>query len=411
MASIRMATAAVKENTRCVRMRSCPDLRSRRLLRVLRLALLTVAIAGTGCAHLAMEPCENEDVKVLGNNSNGTARIRTSHHRALLAHPNEAAGRVLPYALMSAFAYFMREGCSDPGNRVRVDPKRGEDKELKTMLAQTTSEASPWTLDETLGPTSPTNPSLHGCEDDQGLMFHVWQRNDGKQTYVSVAFRGTSGDGDWTHANLWWLTRFFSSDNQYSRARRHMQEIINTFDERAAASGDPKPRFVTTGHSLGGGLAQHMLYAFPNRVEQAIVFDPTAVTAFADVDRDRQIAACSCSTADLSELGVDHGAEARILRVYETDEILVNLRFFHKLFFAPERHVQEVRFPINESRNAVTKHSMQILAHELFVTAGDQRRYDKGTAWLASSNESCTKLLIESQALSCKASSGAVCPQ
>lgn len=242
-------------------------------------------------------------------------------------------------------------------------------------------------------------------------MFHVWQRRAGNQTFVTVAFRGTSGDGDWINANLWWFTRFFASDNQYTRARTHMQEIIKTFDERAAAKGEAKPRFVTTGHSLGGGLAQHMLYAFPNRVEQAIVFDPTAVTAFADVDRDRQVAACSCTTADLNELGVDHGAEARILRVYETDEILVNLRFFHKIFFEPERHVQEVRFPINESRNAVTKHSMQTFADELYEAAGNQRRYEKGSAWLASENPSCTKLLIENQALSCKASSGAVCPQ
>lgn len=307
---------------------------------MLKCVFMVFALAMASCTHLAMEPCEDDDVKVLGNNTPGTARIRTSHHRALLSRPDEVAGRLLPYALMSAYAYYMRPGCNDAGNPVRVNADRAE--KLREMLTRTTDAASSWTQDGSLGPVSPANPSLTGCEDDQGLMLHIWQRKLDNQTFVAVAFRGTSGDGDWVHANSWWFTRFFNSDNQYSRARAHMQKIIETFDQRATAKGERKPRFVATGHSLGGGLAQHALYAFPNRVEQAIVFDPTSVTGFADVSREQQAQGCACTTAELASLGVDHGAEARILRVYETTEVLVNLRIFHKVFFAPERHVQEL---------------------------------------------------------------------
>lgn len=88
--------------------------------------LMAFALATAGCTHFAMEPCEDDDVKVLGNNTPGTVRIRTSHHRALLSHPDEVAGRLLPYALMSAYAYYMRPGCNDPGNPVRVSADRAE---------------------------------------------------------------------------------------------------------------------------------------------------------------------------------------------------------------------------------------------------------------------------------------------
>lgn len=375
--------------------------------RILRVPVLLCVVATIGCTSLALDPCE--DKEVLGNNTPGTARIRTSHYRAFLAHPSEAAGRVLPYALMSAYAYYMRPWCKDPVKKIRVDAERAN--LLRRELAQTTEVDSAWTEREDLSIVVADDPSKHSCEDNEGLMYNVWERRVGGQVFVVVAFRGTSGGGDWIYGNLWWAARFFTSDNQYTRARLHMKKIIDAYEKDASANRKPAPRFVATGHSLGGGLAQHMLYSFPDRVEQAIVFDPTPVTAFADVDRERQLAACSCEPDRLRELGVDHGPEARILRVYETDEALVNLRFFHKIFFRPERHVQEVRFPINESPNEITKHSMQTLASELFTASKNEVKYTKGAAWLASANPTCTKLMVDGQARSCTARGSGVCPQ
>ena len=155
-----------------------------------------------------------------------------------------------------------------------------------------------------------------GCEDDQGLMFHVWQRKVGAQSHVAIAFRGTSGRGDWWYGNLWWLTRFFIPDNQLTRARKHVERIVKHFEQEARAKGEDPPRFVATGHSLGGSLAQHALYAFPNQVEQAIVFDPSSVTGFVDVSQENRINACSCRR--------ELAPEARVFRVYQTYEVLAN---------------------------------------------------------------------------------------
>jgi hypothetical protein len=52
-----------------------------------------------------------------------------------------------------------------------------------------------------LGMTKAGGAKGEGCEDDKGLMFHVWQRRLGNQTHVVIAFRGTSGDGDWIYGN------------------------------------------------------------------------------------------------------------------------------------------------------------------------------------------------------------------
>jgi hypothetical protein len=95
----------------------------------------------TGCTHLAMKPCEQKDP--LGHNERGTARVRTSHHRAFLRDPASAAGRVLPYALMSAYAYRVSPGCSDRGKAVRVDDDRAA--QLKQQLGETTDPQSAWT--------------------------------------------------------------------------------------------------------------------------------------------------------------------------------------------------------------------------------------------------------------------------
>jgi pimeloyl-ACP methyl ester carboxylesterase len=364
------------------------------------LAILSFA----GCSGLNLEDCPKDGV--LGNNELGTARLRTSHYRIVLADTHAAAARVLPYALMSAYAYRLGPGCEDSGKAIRVPEDRAA--ELLKWLAQTTDESSKWNEQPTLGLPG-------GCEDNEGLMLQVWDRKVGRQTYVVIAFRGTTGGGDWVYGNLWWFTRWFYKDNQLTRARAHAERIMQHYENQASASGDNRPRFVATGHSLGGTLAQHVLYSFPDRVAQAIVFDPSSVTGFADVGRDNQVKGCSCEPESLQRAGVHLQPEARILHVYQTYEILSDLRFFHKLFFVPERHVQELRFPFPESINQIERHSMQTFASNLYAASGTQIRNNDTARWLASADSTCTKKVIDAQTQSCQRTVGpndlSVCPQ
>lgn len=368
-------------------------------------AQLFFAFVLLGCTHLAVEDCPEHGV--LGNNNPGSARLRTSHYRVMLADPAAAAARFLPYAIMSDYAYRIGDGCDDKGNKVRIPPER--DVELMNWLKSGTDNFNTWRMEEKVGMHEVHRPARVGCEDNQGLMFHVWHRKVDNQRHVVIAFRGTSGSGDWIYGNLWWLTRGVLSDTQLSRSRAYAADVIRYFDQKATAEGAKPPRYVTTGHSLGGSLAQHVLYAFPDRVEQAIVFDSSSVTGFVDpsISRANRVDACSCR----SELG----PEARIIRVYQTYEILTNLRIFHKLILPPERHVQEVRFPFKSSWNPVARHSMYDFTRNLRESSGTRKPDEVGHSWYASKDSVCTAPLIHQQQASCSIAvqrdAVFVCPQ
>jgi pimeloyl-ACP methyl ester carboxylesterase len=352
-------------------------------------AVSMVLLALAGCTHFAVQDCP--EGAVLGSDEPGTARLRTSHYRIVLASEAAAAARVLPYALMSSYAYYMGP-CADPGNRIRVTHQREAD--LRRWLAESVFNQAQWHLVPTLGMSSAHGATGEGCEDDKGLMYHVWQRTVHGQTSVVVAFRGTSGDGDWVNGNLWWFTRHMRNDDQLSRSRAHVQRIIDAVDSAARARGETLPvRIVTTGHSLGGSLAQHVLYAFPARIEQAIVFDTSSVTGFVGVPKRSRVDGCACRPSI--------APEARILRVYQTYEVLANLRIFHKIFFNPERHVHELRFPFEAPMNPIERHGMQDFTDKLRAAAGLTVAQKPG-AWLASRDAACTPKVIEAQEASCR---------
>lgn len=358
-----------------------------------RLASLAACALVCACSHIELEDCP---AGVLGNDT--LPRLRSSHYRMQLADTAAAANRFVPYALMSAYAYRDDAGChaDDRDNKV----SQADADALRRMLATTAPPESPWTLVPELGPP-------RGCEDEVGLMFHVWQREAGARTFVVIAFRGTSGRGDWTYGNLWWFTRFVHPDNQLERAADGAQRVIDYFDHKALAAGRERPRYFATGHSLGGGLAQHVLYAHPRDVAQAVVFDPSSVTGFVSVGRENQQDGCACD-ADLTP-------EARILRVYESYEILSELRIFHKLLFPPERHVQEVRFPFDSSWNPLAEHSMQNLATRLHGAANQPKVGAQNQPWYASRDQVCTDQFVSAQVVSCVKSAGDhaldVCPR
>lgn len=352
-------------------------------------ALLTAPLL-SGCVHFRVDDCPGG---VLGNNDAGSARVRTANYRVMLADPPAAASRFLPYAIMSTYAYKIGDGCVDGGNKNRVSGERAAT--LREWLDSSNAGSSKWQLEPAVGMREAQIPHRIGCEDDLGLMFHVWHRKVEGRDHVVIAFRGTSGAGDFWNANFWWFRRAFTDDTQFDRARGHARAVIQFFDQKAVREGAPAPRYTTTGHSLGGSLAQHILYAFPKQIEQAIVFDTSSVTGFSDssISRENRISGCSCRP--------ELGPEARIIRVYQTYEILANLRIFHKIFFPPERHVQEVRFPFDSSWNPVTRHSIGEFTESLQAAARRRRSDEIGHTWLASADPTCTRLLLEKQSASC----------
>jgi len=336
---------------------------SRRALHRIKLVVLAALLQV--CMHFEIEECGG---KVLGENE---PRIRSSHFRMLLADLPAASNRFAPYAAMSALAYAEDANCGTADPKLTAEERTKLESELLARGWQEVKDVQ-W---------------VPPCEDEVGLFFRVWKL-DADTRQIAVAFRGTWGFKDWLYGNFHWFMRFLPMEDQYSRARIAAQRVFDRFPEESKKT----TRFYTTGHSLGGGLAQHVLYSYPNKVTQAVAFDPSSVTGFADQPPANQVSACECGSNELN-------GEPRIYRVYDAYEVLANLRIFHKIFLPPERHIQEVRFP-NAASHSMKGLAFYLLSHATSATGSSALWYSgKGNY---TSSESCTAAFSRSQRTSCE---------
>jgi hypothetical protein len=170
-----------------------------------------------------------------------------------------------------------------------------------------------------------------------GLQYHVWRRND--CTEAVIAFRGSdAGDiGDWISNLRWFVVR--PVFDQYDQAQHAIGEII----DKLIASGCRPRRIFATGHSLGGGLGQHVAFA-DRRIDYVYAFDPSPVTAFFAVPLPTRMASAG-------KLGID--------RVYEAGEILSLPRYLVSGLFATspcQPRVRIVRFHTLTAPSLVERH-------------------------------------------------------
>ncbi|MES5045634.1 hypothetical protein ABVB72_10180 [Rhizobium nepotum] len=95
-----------------------------------------------------------------------------------------------------------------------------------------------------------------------------------EQVDVIVAFRGTQMTNvtDWI-SNFSWFLGAFPVSTHYDSARLAMAQIMQRLTAQYPSA---KFRYVTTGHSLGGGLAQHIADGFP--CVSSVVFNTSFVT-------------------------------------------------------------------------------------------------------------------------------------
>ncbi len=152
---------------------------------------------------------------------------------------------------------------------------------------------------------------------DAHLRAEVWSNATTRQ--VVVAFGGTAASSwdDWK-ANLRWVLAFFDPTDEYTVLT---DIFVPTFvEEYQRRESEPKwawlkdAHVISTGHSLGGGLAQRFAYSLQAKsgiptVKEVYAFDPSPVSG-------------KRSSPDFPE----QADGMTIYRIYNRGEILASLR-------------------------------------------------------------------------------------
>ena len=151
------------------------------------------------------------------------------------------------------------------------------------------------------------------CEFYGGLSVKLWvQRFQGVCRAAIIAFRGTdfTSYDDWV-ANFHWFHSGLGIYDQYDQARDNIGAMVREAERRGCTG-----RIVAVGHSLGGGLAQHVAYAHP-KIRTVYAFDPSFVVGIGDI---------------APELLARNRQDRYFDYVYEYGEILAFPRFLVRLF-------------------------------------------------------------------------------
>jgi hypothetical protein len=236
-------------------------------------------------------------------------------------------------------------------------------KHIKKMQQQTDHQTN-------AAPTDPQQPLAEGgwtrwkSFPDDGLLkkietthlrVQVWERNE--PPAVAVTFGGTvfNNDADW-RANLRWFPPW--KRDEYTDVVQKFAPAFRDELNRLCKNMDTvrlsKLALFSTGHSLGGGLAQQFAYSVPfdcaKRVKQVYAFDPSPVTGFFSVARG---------------LRNENKRGLLIDRIYERGEILARLRSLTSLFYRPSTvnaAIRGVRYNLFRAWNAIAAHSIIELA-------------------------------------------------
>jgi hypothetical protein len=193
------------------------------------------------------------------------------------------------------------------------------------------------------------------------LRVQIWEKQS--PPMVAVAFGGTifRNKKDW-RANLRWFLP--KTPDEYSAVVQTFAPAFVAQLARSLAGGRSAPQTVlfSTGHSLGGGLAQQFAYCLepPDtvpRVHKVYAFDPSPVTGYFSVAR-------NIRNANSRGLKID--------RIYERGEVLAVVRSLMSVLWKPATanpSIRGVRYSLFNTCNPVAGHSMARMADKLDAAA------------------------------------------
>lgn len=221
------------------------------------------------------------------------------------------------------------------------------------------------------------------CVEDGGMFFetYIHKNKAGDTDQAVIAFRGTETDSiyeathDWG-ANLSGALPILGPE--YGLARDYAIPLITKLHEKIGSNGKPIPIYLT-GHSLGGGLAQHVAYVAGKLVTETYVFDTSPVTHWFQLRDYEQV------------------RDPVIYRVYQQREVLEKIRNLSTRFNITRYNRSDYAFDFVQS-HGIEAHSISNLTCGLaeLVTdiAADKDQlfdYSKASAEVTLGSKLCKK--------------------
>ncbi|MBV1928890.1 MAG: lipase family protein [Gammaproteobacteria bacterium] len=298
------------------------------------LSLFLMALMVTGCGPLLTKYADSsrfdEENETSGPNLAGDEFL------------NEVARR---FGLMALFAEVVyrrdldkerrdQDGCNYTEESGSVLPTFG----MPTPYPEPTKPQKQWKRW-----TGSSHTSATTCFNESGLYYetYVLEEVDGKLLEAVIAFRGTENRpgqyiSDWS-SNV--AAAFMMEPKQYRLAREQVPKLISALREQ-----NPEIKIYSTGHSLGGGLAQQAGY-LSKHVLEVFTFNTSPVTNWSRLRLEGEV----------------DNAYPIFHRVYHGGEILEKIRFVTTSF----THARFGRHDLGlqlDSRSSFGGHSMQIIA-------------------------------------------------
>lgn len=191
------------------------------------------------------------------------------------------------------------------------------------------------------------------------LRVEVWSNSSSKK--LAVAFGGTvlRNLKDWKSDLRWFIPN--KQDEYTVIVKTFGDAFVDAYQKRTSGPECDVPRDVelfSTGHSLGGGLAQQFAYSLPRiasvpRVKKVYAFDPSPVTGFYSVEKPLR----------------EHNSELLAIdRIYERGEILAYFRSITNFIYPPNASqptIRQLRYNLVHTHNPLASHSIAEFALRL----------------------------------------------